>query len=81
MTDGPRPVDLEIYEPSTLHPDLPDWAPIKPYRLKINGVEVLTPDYSPVVVEGLVDKHNCATATIKVFVRSLQVYHEDDTDQ
>lgn len=68
-------VDLEIWEaPPINKPGADRWIPIKPTRLKINGVEVLVPDEAPVQLNGLVDKHACATATITVFVNSLKVH-------
>lgn len=73
------PVDIEIYEPGTREErGHPDWTPIKPYRIKINGTEVLTPDGAPVIIEGLVDKFGCATATVKMFIRSLKVHGGED---
>lgn len=72
-----RGVDLEIFESPSVqskNPDANGWIPIKPTRLKINGVEVLTPDEAPVQLNGLVDKSKCATATITVFVNSLKVH-------
>lgn len=65
-----RGVDLVVYEPV----DEPNqFGAIKPYCIEINGVEILTPDEKPVVIEGLVDKSTCTTATVTMFVRSLDV--------
>lgn len=64
-----RAVDLEIYE--EIDPEVPI---IKPNRIRINGVECLTPDNAPVLVEGLIDKTKPLTATITVFIRSLRVH-------
>jgi hypothetical protein len=76
-TNGPdfRAVDLELYE----YPPLPaDWriGVIKPNRIRINGVECVTPDGAPFVIEGLLDKKKSLTATMTLFVRSLKVHAE-----
>lgn len=71
---APRGVDVEIYE----HPPLTGTAAhlgvIKPTYIRINGVDCLTPDGKPAVVEGLLDKKNVCTCTVTLFVRSLKVH-------
>lgn len=69
---SPRGVDLVVYEP-VVEEDENCFGVIKPYCIEINGVEVLTSDDVPVVIEGLVDKSKALTATVKLFVRSLDV--------
>lgn len=71
MTDNvPSAIDLEIYEPANDHPN---WAPIRPTHIRINGVECLTPTDHSTVIHPTLDK-SCLLATITVFVKSLKVY-------
>lgn len=65
----PRGADIEIYEP-----EAHDLGVIKPTYLRINGVDILTPEGCPAKVEGLVDPKNCATVTVTMFARSIKVY-------
>ncbi|AEK09387.1 hypothetical protein LITTLEE_2 [Mycobacterium phage LittleE] len=73
---GGRAVDIEIYEDPPIAERSVEWCPVMPRRIRINGVECLTPLNSPVRVEGLLDvdderRAQMATATVTVFVRSL----------
>ena len=69
----PRGADIEIYEP-----EANELGVIKPTYLRINGVDILTPEGCPAKVEGLVDLKNCATVTVTMFARSIKVYGGDD---
>lgn len=73
--DDMRAIDLEIYESPPIPADWP-LGIIKPNRIRINGVECVTPEDMPVRVMGLVDKKHPLTATITLFVRSLKVHAE-----
>jgi hypothetical protein len=72
MYDEPRAIDLEVYE---LIDDAPNGI-IKPGRIRINGVECLTPERKPAVIEGLMDgyKGDGLTVTLTLYVRSLTVH-------
>lgn len=67
-----RGIDLEIYEDGPLACN--DLGVIKPTKIRINGVECITPDGCPVWISGLVDHTQPLTATMTVFVRSLKVH-------
>lgn len=70
----PRGADIEIYDPD----DPGDTGVIRPNFLRINGVDILTPEGCPVKVEGLVDLKNYATVTVTMFARSIKVHGGDD---
>ena len=65
--------DVEIFE---VHEPC---GAMKPKRVRINGIEVLTPEDREVVVEGLVEKYGAATITLTMFLTSLNVY-QTETD-
>lgn len=71
-----RGADVEIWEPITL-PGY-ELGIIKPYRIKINGVEILTRD-TPVVISEI-SKKDALTIRLELFVRSLKVHGVPDDD-
>lgn len=74
-----RGIDLEIYEWPPLEGGPAELGVIKPNRIRINGVECVTREGVPVVIDGLLDKSKALTATMTIFVRSLKVHAEEPT--
>lgn len=74
MACKPRAVDLEIYENPSIgdeHPELP----IAPNSIRLNGVELMTPEDAPVTISGLADSRGARgkvlQATVTFFAHSV----------
>lgn len=73
-SDGPMGIDIEIWDDNYYSTAESPLGVILPRRLKINGVEVLTPEGKP-IIENIspLDGKNALSATLNVFVRSLTI--------
>lgn len=67
---NPHGVDVEIYEP--IQPGDAEIGVIKPYFIKINGVDVLTTTEPTVLSD--ISRRNAFTMKVELFVRSLKVH-------
>lgn len=76
-TRGPNPqgcrCDIEVFE------EIGPIPVLKPRRIRINGVEALTPEGAPVQVAGLIDGQPL-TVNLTVFATSLTVHRVDPAD-
>lgn len=73
--DQYTPLDIEIYEPA--RSDLGPTIPVKPLYVRINGMDILMPEDADIEINGLADRHECATVRMTMFVRSVKVFRED----
>ena len=67
-----RGVDIEIWE--EVSSEAAELGAIFPCRIKINGVEVLTPNSESIITLSNVSRKECLTATVAMLVRSLTVH-------
>jgi hypothetical protein len=72
-----RGADVEIWEPIT-KPGY-ELGVIKPYRIKINGVEVLTRDV-PIVISDI-SKRDALSIKLELFVGSLKIHSVPPEDE
>lgn len=75
---GARGVDLEIWEELRAE-NIDSPGVIVPRRIKINGIEILTPADKSIIELSPIDGKNCVTANLNVLVRSLKI-HPVETD-